>query len=140
MNETEQKRRGRPKKVQVDVEPVAQDSEQDSETVEVAEEVVAQHSEPDKTPEPDMYYTAHKYKIGDVVWVPVNAVRNIGSVFGTIKATQMYTPQKMTISCVVFTNHIMYKFKQSTKLVLAENYVFKDQSDCLKLCNKLMER
>lgn len=88
----------------------------------------------------DIHYTCHNYKIGDKVWVPVSLVKNVGSIFGTIKAIQLYEPKKFTVASVSITNHVSYTFKETHKVIASEKYVFSNEFECSEKCKYLMSK
>jgi hypothetical protein len=82
-------------------------------------------------------WTPHKYNIGDCVYVPVDRVVNNAEMFSPINAVLCKIPKKLTVASVVYTNRVSYTFKETSKIVAAENYVCKDEQTCILLCEEL---
>ena len=80
-----------------------------------------------------------KHVIGDKVWVPEMQQVQPENVYGIIGPQYKRVPTLKTVATVVFTNKISYTFKESHKLVVAEQYVCDTQEDCEKICAELNE-
>ena len=110
----------------------------------VQETVVEKKSKDDNAEEIKEYvksgytFTPHKYNIGDTVWVPFDTVINIAKPFDKIKRVQQYIPKKVTVAACMITKHVSYMFKESQKLMIAEQYVYTNEEDCKKRCEELM--
>lgn len=80
-----------------------------------------------------------KHVIGDKVWVPEMQQVQPENVYGIIGPQYKRVPTLKTVATVVFTNKISYTFKESHKLVVAEQYVCDTQEECEKICAELNE-
>lgn len=126
------------------VEEVSTENAQETVQEKVQETVVEQESKDDTAEEIKEYvksgytFTPHKYNIGDTVWVPFDTVINIAKPFDKIKRVQQYIAKKVTVSACMITKHVSYMFKESQKLMIAEQYVYTNEEDCKKRCEELM--
>ena len=84
-----------------------------------------------------LIWTPHKYKIGDVVWVPQDEQIIKSTIFDPIRTEQQKVPKKLTIATVLITNKVSYTFKETSKVIVFEGYVSSNYEDCLKLCEEL---
>lgn len=126
------------------VEEVSVKNSQENVQEKVQETVVEKKSKNDNAGEIKEYvksgytFTPHKYNIGDTVWVPFDTVINIAKPFDKIKRVQQYIAKKVTVAACMITKHVCYMFKESQKLMIAEQYVYTNEEDCKKRCEELM--
>lgn len=86
-----------------------------------------------------VYTVSFKHIIGDKVWVPEMQQLQPDNVYGIIGPQYKRVPTLKTVATVVFTNKVCYTFKESHKLVVAEQYVCDTQDECEKICAELNE-
>lgn len=86
-----------------------------------------------------VYTISFKHIIGDKVWVPEMQQIQPENVYGIIGPQYKRVPTLKTVATVVFTNKVCYTFKESHKLVVAEQYVCDTQEECEKICTELNE-
>lgn len=84
-------------------------------------------------------YTPHLYNIGDKVWIPYDDIVSYAKgIYDRIRVQQQYVPKQVTVRECVVTNHVSYRFNESTKLVISEKFVYNNKEDCLRECERLM--
>ena len=80
---------------------------------------------------------AHKYNIGDWVYIPEQTVDNTSGGFEVIKVEFRRKPRRVQINKIIYTNKIQYSFVGFKKLVVLEEYCCSTEAQCQALCDRM---
>lgn len=83
-----------------------------------------------------VHWTPHKYKIGDMVWVPVDEQVTNDSMYDPIKVVLKKVPKKFTVATVSITNKVCYTFKETSKIIAHEKFVCDTKEQCEEICKE----
>lgn len=82
------------------------------------------------------HWTPHKYKIGDVVYVPVDEQVTNDSMYDPIKVVLRKVPKKLTVATVSITNKVCYTFRETSKILAHERFVCDTEAECAEICKE----